>query len=355
MVQFLASLPIWMLLSIVIAVAALLAAISNIALFSVLAKIAKRTGSNIDDTLVRHLRRPTTLIFPLLVVFFILPFMAIPSDILILIRHTIEIVLIASIGWLVLETLNAFNELAIQRYNMEKADIMVRNIRTRIQLLHRISSVVVGIVTLAAIMMTIPGIRNIGASLFASAGIAGLVVGIAARPMLSNLIAGIQIVLTGPIRIDDTVIVEGEWGWIEEIRTTYVVVRTWDLRRLIVPLSYFIDRPFQNWTRVSPDLIGTIFIYTDYTVPVEEVRQELHQILKSSGIWDGKVWGLQVTNTSERTVELRALMSAPDAQKTWNLRCYVREKLIRFLQEKYPHNLPKIRNVNINYTGGNHE
>ena len=174
-------------------------------------------------------------------------------------------------------------------------------------------------------------------------GLAALVAGLAARSTFSNLIAGVQIAFTQPMRLDDVVIVEGEWGWIEEIRTTYVVVRIWDLRRLIVPLSYFIEKPFQNWTRQTADLLGTVFLYTDYTVPVEEVRQEFHRVLESSKRWDGKVWGMQVTNASERSMELRALMSAPNASVAFELRCFVREKLIQFLQEKYPQSLPKTR------------
>ena len=146
-----------------------------------------------------------------------------------------------------------------------------------------------------------------------------------------------------PIRLDDVVIVEGEWGRIEEIGTTYVVVRIWDFRRLVVPLSYFIEKPFQNWTRKSADLLGTVFIYTDYTVPVDEVRSQLHAVLQSSGLWDGKTWGLQVTNATENVVELRALMSAPDSGTAWDLRCEVREKMIKFLQEKFPDSLPKLR------------
>ena len=139
------------------------------------------------------------------------------------------------------------------------------------------------------------------------------------------------------------VIVEGEWGWVEEISFTYVVVRIWDLRRLVVPLSYFIERPFQNWTRQSADLLGTVFLYTDYSIPVEKVRKELYRILKGAHLWDGKSWGLQVTNTTEHTIELRALMSAPDSGTAWDLRCYVREKLIEFLQQNYPEGLPKTR------------
>jgi Mechanosensitive ion channel, beta-domain len=165
----------------------------------------------------------------------------------------------------------------------------------------------------------------------------------AMRPTLASLIAGVQIALTQPIRIDDVVIVEGEWGWIEEIQTTFVVIRIWDLRRLVVPLSYFIEKPFQNWTRVTADLLGTVFLYVDYTIPVEEVRQELHRLLEASGMWNGKTWGLQVTDAREHTLELRALMSAPNGPKAWDLRCYVREGLIQYLQQRHPESLPRTR------------
>jgi hypothetical protein len=165
----------------------------------------------------------------------------------------------------------------------------------------------------------------------------------AARPALSNLIAGLQLAMTQPIRIDDVVIVENEWGWIEEIRATFVVVRIWDLRRLVVPLSYFLENPFQNWTRTTSDILGTVFLYADYSVPVGAVRDELHRVLQTSDLWDRKVWGLQVTDASEHTVELRALMSATTSGRAWDLRCHVREAMLDFLQREHPQSLPRVR------------
>jgi small-conductance mechanosensitive channel len=222
-------------------------------------------------------------------------------------------------------------------------NLRARRIRTQSQVFRRIGIMGVGFVTLATMLMTFPNVRHVGVSLFASAGVAGLVAGLAARPVLTNLIAGVQIALTEPIRIDDVVIVEGEWGRIEEIAMTYVVVRIWDLRRLVVPLSYFIEKPFQNWTRATADLLGTVYIYTDYCVPVDEVRKELRRILETSGMWDGRVCVLQVTNSTDRAVELRALMSAPNSGTAWDLRCYVRERLIQFVREHYPESLPRTR------------
>ena len=240
--------------------------------------------------------------------------------------------------------IDVFEDVVSEKYKIGiHDDLRARKIQTQIHVLRRTAIVISCIVAFSIMLMTFPSIRQFGVSLFASAGIAGLVIGMAARPTLSSLLAGLQIALTEPIRLEDVVIVEGEWGWIEEITTTYVVVRIWDLRRLVVPISYFIEHPFQNWTRVTADLLGTVFLYTDYTVPVEKIRQELHRILKTTDLWDRKVWGVQVTDATPHTMEVRALMSASDSPKAWDLRCLVREKLITFLQQNYPQSLPRTR------------
>jgi small-conductance mechanosensitive channel len=192
-------------------------------------------------------------------------------------------------------------------------------------------------------LMTFPAVRHVGVSLLASAGLAGLIVGMAARSTLSNLIAGVQVALTQPIRIEDAIVLEGEWGWIEEINTTYVVVRLWDLRRLIVPLSYFIEKPFQNWTHTTTNILGTVMIYVDYTAPVQALREELRRILETTELWDKKTWALQVTDATERTIQIRALMSARNGPAAFDLRCYVRERLVQFLSDKCTLALPKQR------------
>jgi small-conductance mechanosensitive channel len=192
-------------------------------------------------------------------------------------------------------------------------------------------------------LMTFEKVRQLGTTILASAGVVGIVVGMAAQRTIATFIAGLQIAITQPIRVDDVVIVENEWGRIEEITLTYVVVRIWDLRRLIVPITYFIEKPFQNWTRISADILGTVFIYTDYTVPVDAIREQLQKILNESEHWDKKVCVLQVTSATDRTMELRALMSAADASMAWTLRCEVREKLIEFIKAEYPQALPKVR------------
>jgi hypothetical protein len=192
-------------------------------------------------------------------------------------------------------------------------------------------------------LMTFDSVRQFGISLLASAGIAGVVLGFAAQKSLGTLLAGIQIAVSQPVRLDDVVIVEGEWGRIEEITLTYVVVRIWDERRLIVPVTYFLDNAFQNWTYTSAEILGTVYIYADYSVPVEMVRKELKNILDSTDLWDGRLWSLLVTDSTERTMEMRALVSAANSSKAWDLRCLVRERLIDFLQREYPGSLPRVR------------
>ena len=265
---------------------------------------------------------------PLLAVLATLPWLAFTNTTAAKISHGLLLILIGSLGWLAIGVLNAFEDFISRKYAGEVSENLAsRQLRTQVQVLRHIAVVAVIVVTLATMLMTFPNIRHIGESLFASAGLAAVVAGLAARTALTNLLAGVQIAITQPIRLEDVVVIEGESGWIERITTTYVVVRIWDLRRLVVPLTYFIERPFQNWTRRTADLLGTVFVYTNYSVPVEDVRRELHDILKRSGLWDGKVWSLQVTNTSDRAMELRALMSAHDGGNAWDLRCHVREKL----------------------------
>ena len=202
---------------------------------------------------------------------------------------------------------------------------------------------IIGIFTLASMLMVFDSVRQFGASILASAGIAGIVVGFAAQRSIATLLAGFQIALTQPIRLDDVVIVENEWGRIEDITLTYVVVRVWDLRRLVVPITYFIEQPFQNWTRSSADILGTVFLYVDYNVPLDALRAELTRILEASRYWDGKVNVLQVTDAKEHPLEIRALASAADASAAWDLRCEIREKLIGFVQQKFPESLPRFR------------
>ncbi|MBZ0146641.1 MAG: mechanosensitive ion channel family protein [Pseudorhodoplanes sp.] len=273
-----------------------------------------------------------------------LPAAPLSPDMSALIGRTLLLAIIVLIGWAALTALAIASDLYLLRFRIDVEDnLLARKHVTQVRLFKRALEILLTLVTIAAALMTFESVRQYGVSLFASAGIAGIVVGLAARPVLSNLIAGVQIAMTQPIRIDDAVLVKNEWGWIEEITATYVVIKLWDWRRLVVPLSYFIEKPFQNWTREGAAIIGSVFIHADYSVPVERVRQKLEEIARGSKLWDGAVVNLQVTNAKERGVELRALVSSRTSPANWDLRCEVREKLIRFLQDEFPHALPRER------------
>ncbi len=324
--------------------AALIAILAHSLIFFALKRGASKTGSIVDDSFVAHARRPAFVLLPLAAIMLALPSLKLPADLLEDVRHVVGLGMIGASAWLAISLTEVFDDFISSKFKIDVSDnLLARRVHTRTRLIRRIAVIAIIIVAVSAMLMTFPGIRHIGISLFASAGIAGLIAGMAARPVLANIIAGIQLALTETIRIDDVVVLEGEWGRIEEIGPTNVVVRLWDLRYLVVPLSYFIERPFENWTHRTADILGTVFLYADYSVPIEEVRVELYRLLSTSDMWDGKTWSLQVTNATERTMELRALMSAPDSATAWNLRCHIREKLIWYLQEHYPQSLPKIR------------
>ena len=324
--------------------AILLALAAHRIVFALGKRITTREAGAFYSLLARHEEWPTRLLIPLLALLSVIPWLPLDAGVVSRLNHAVGLGLIACVAWLAVALLDVLQDYISHRHALTLSDnLAARRVHTQVQVLRHIAVVVIVVITIAIMVMTFPSVRHLGESLFASAGLAALVAGLAARTTLSTLFAGVQIALSQPIRLEDVVIVEGEWGWIEEITTTYVVVRIWDLRRLVVPLSYFIEKPFQNWTRNTADLLGTAFIYTDYTVPVNEVREELHRVLQSSGMWDGKAWGLQVTNASEHTLELRALMSAPGSSAAWDLRCYVREKLVAFLQQHHPQSLPRTR------------
>ncbi|MFH1718710.1 MAG: mechanosensitive ion channel domain-containing protein [Planctomycetota bacterium] len=321
----------------------LLGLVGHFLVFKALRKIAQRTGNALDDSLIRHCYRPLQWTIVLFAIRLVLPG-AFSGEIPTGVSHVLGLLLIAVVSWLLIKAVFVLEDFVFTRFAIDvKDNLRARKIHTQLRVLKRLVIIVVGIVALGTMLMTFPRVRQLGSAILASAGIVGIVVGMAAQRTISAFIAGLQIAFTQPIRVDDVVIVEGEWGRIEEITLTYVVVRIWDLRRLIVPITHFIEKPFQNWTRVTADILGTVFIYVDYTVPIDSVREELARILKKSELWDGKVCVLQVTNTSERTVELRALMSAADASAAWTLRCEVREKLVDFVRTKYPDALPKVR------------
>lgn len=317
--------------------------IGHLLIYRILLALARHTKGIIDDLCVKHYYRPLQWIVILLVIRLVLP-VGLSGEYLAVAKHAFSLFFIGLVSLLLVKTVYILDEYVVSRFDVDiKDNLRARKIRTQLNVLKRIVTILVCILALGTMLMTFEKVRQLGTTILASAGIIGIVVGIAAQRTIGTFIAGLQIAFTQPIRIDDVVIVENEWGRIEEITLTYVVVKIWDLRRLIVPITYFIEKPFQNWTRVTADLLGTVYVYVDYTVPVEAVRVELQKILKDSELWDGKVCVLQVTNASEHTLELRALMSTPDASTAWSLRCHVREKIVEFIQKNYPESLPKLR------------
>jgi small-conductance mechanosensitive channel len=324
--------------------AVFLALVANTLLFGLLNAWARRKSGLLAKSIVRHGRRPFAWLLPFAAVLVALPAAHLPANVMDPVQRVVGLALIAASGWLAIVCSAVIFEIVSGRYRIDVEDnLAARRVHTQAQVLHRIVIVIVSIVTLSIMLMTFPQIKHIGISLLASAGLVGLVIGTAMKSSLSSLIAGVQIAFTQPIRLEDAVVVEGEWGWIEEIATTYVIVRIWDLRRMVLPLSYFLEHPFQNWTRSSADLIGSVFFYVDYTVPVEEVRKELRRIVQGNPKWRGKVCVLQVTDATNNAIQLRALVDARDSTTAWDLRCEVREALVQFLQEKYPQGLPRVR------------
>lgn len=323
------------------------ALLASFAIYSLVFRfILRKTVAPAHPSILRRFRKPAFWLFIIAAVMLAVPAFGISDHLYGLLEHALHICFILCFAWLLVSCVYAVEDVLLRRYDMSAADnLRARRVRTQMAVMRRLALGFIGVLAIGLILYTFNHTRlwQYGAGLLASAGLASLALAAAAKSTVSNLLAGIQIAFTEPIRIDDVVIVEGQWGRIEEITTAYVVVCIWNLQRLIVPLSYFIDHPFQNWTRTSANLMGNFYIYADYTCPIEPLREELTRVLKSTNLWDGKVNVLQVTEFSQQTMQIRALMSASDSGKLWDLRCYVREKMIDFLQKNYPQCLPKQR------------
>jgi small-conductance mechanosensitive channel len=313
-------------------------------LMRALGRWGKRTETIADDAIIQHLRRPLGWLLPAAAIEALIPLLSLPKGLRDFVGHAALVIIIIGIGWVLHASLRAIEEIVSHRFDAGTGDnLRARAVHTQVRGLRNIAGFVIILVTFSFVLLTFDSVRHLGAGLLASAGIAGIVLGFAAQRSLATMLAGFQIALSQPIRTDDVVIVEGEWGHIEEITLTYVVVKLWDLRRLIVPINYFIEKPFQNWTRVSADILGTVHLHLDYTMPVAEIRAAFQRLLAESPLWDGQTWSVQVTDCTERTMEIRLLMSARNSSDVWNLRCHVREELIRFVRERYPQALPRFR------------
>src|SRR6266403_2200760 len=309
---------------------------------------AERTESLLGKVIVPILGHTLRLAVPLLGVILLLPLLRLPENWTWVTQKAFGSLLIVALSILIVRGVNAVQQALLGRHRMDVPDnLPARRIYTQVSVSRKIIVTAVVIIATGSVLMLCDPVRQFGTSILASAGIAGVVLGFAAQKTLGNVLAGIQIALTQPLLIDDIVVVEGEFGQIEEITLTYVTVRTWDSRRLILPITYFVEKPFQNWSRVSTELLGTVLLYLDYQAPLGELRKELKRLVENNPKWDRKVCGLQVTDTKQSTIEVRALVSSTDPGKSFDLRCEVREDLIEFLRRNHPESLPKVRNVDV--------
>jgi len=314
------------------------------AVLIIVKKIAGKTYPGSAALIKDYAIRPIRLLVVMAVLGMVLPITGWAADIVGLMRHVLALAMIGVCAWLLINATLAGRCLLLRYYDVSVADnLRARSVMTQVNILLRVLWVLILVLAVACMLVTFERIRQLGISMLASAGLIGIVAGFAAQRSLATLVAGIQIAITQPIRLDDVVVVEGEWGRIEEITLTYVVIRIWDERRLIVPITQFLERSFQNWTRTSAHILGTVFLWTDYTVPLASLRRELERIVANSSLWDRRVCLLQVTEAGEHALQLRALVSASDSGKCWDLRCEVREKLLEYMQEMYPEALPRLR------------
>jgi small-conductance mechanosensitive channel len=309
-----------------------------------LAAWAAKTESKFDDLFVPLIGKSLRVIVPVVGIIFALPVLNLSPEYAGLLSKGTSILLIVAVALISFQAVNIGEKAVLTRYDITVADnLHARKIYTQVHVLGKTLYVIIGLFTVASILMLFEEMRRFGTSILASAGVVGIIIGFAAQKTISNLFAGFQLAMTQPIRLDDVVIVEGEWGRIEEITLTYVVIHIWDDRRLVVPLSYFIEKPFQNWTRASAELLGSVFVWVDYSLPLDETRRALKEIIESNPLWDKRFWNLQVTDATEKTMQIRVLATAADSSKSWDLRCDIREKLIAYVQKSHPQSLPQLR------------
>jgi small-conductance mechanosensitive channel len=326
--------------------AIVLANVVHYVLFRVLRR-KEAEGKGLGWGLQRYLSHPARAIFFLTCFLIVLPTIpGLPDSLQSILRQSFIMAIVAALGWFAVGCVYVFQSATLRRYDLTaENNVQARRVHTQFQLFRRMLISFIVIIDIGALLWTFndPRIWHYGSGLLASAGIASLVLATAAKSTAANFLAGLQIALTEPIRIDDVVVVQGEWGRIEEINSAYVVIKIWDQRRLIVPLSYFIENSFANWTRESSDILGTAFLYVDYSIPVEDLRQQLNTVVHASPLWDKRVCGLQVTNLTDRSMELRCLMSSRNSSESFDLRCLVREQMTAWIQQNHPSAFPTTR------------
>lgn len=298
-----------------------------------------------DDLLVPLIARSVRILLPVIGVFLSLQIFALPSEYAHIANRGVGIMLIVSVALILIQSVGFGEKAILKRFDITAANnLEARKVYTQVHVISKALYFLISIFTVASILMLFEQVRHFGASILASAGVVGVILGFAAQKTIANLFAGFQLAMTQPIRIDDVVVVEGQWGRIEEITLTYVIIRIWDERRLVVPLSYFNEKPFENWTRVSANLLGSVMLWVDYTLPLEEARLFLKGVIESHPLWDKRFWNLQVTDATEKSMQIRVLVTSMDSSKNFDLRCHVREALIVFIQKQHPQSLPQVRN-----------
>ena len=306
----------------------------------------KHTDYSLFLSAIQHFSRPMNHFVPLFMLNLIEPLMILSPRYDVILTRTVEIALIISFAIVLMSAMNVFEDYIYHTYDLNKEDnLKERKIRTQIQFIRKVLGTLIVFITIAIILLSFDNVRKIGAGLLTGVGIGGIIIGFAAQKSLGNLLAGFQIAFTQPIRIDDVLVVEGEWGRVEDITLTYVVLNIWDQRRLILPINYFIEKPFQNWTRSTSEILGTVFLYLDYTTPIDALRTEFERLLGTTKLWDKRVHNIQVTDAKVNCIELRVLVSARNSSNAFDLRCYIREQLIKFIKDNYPESLPLNRVV----------
>ncbi|UII28126.1 mechanosensitive ion channel family protein [Fulvivirga maritima] len=315
-------------------------------MFKVLKHYTRTQDRILFGSLKRRLQGSLFLFFPCIVLHIAIGYLYLDPQYVGITKKILEVVIIISIAIILIRLIGVVEDVLFAKYDMSKADnLKARKARTQIIYVKKMAMVVVAVIAVAVILLSFDSVRKYGATILTGAGVAGIIIGFALQKTLANLFAGIQIAFTQPIKIDDAVVLENEWGWIEEINLTYVVVRIWDMRRLVLPITYFTETPFQNWTRTTAQILGTVFLYVDYTLPLDPLRKHFEEVLAGTDLWDKDAKAFQITDTSERTMTVRLLMTAKNSPTAFDLRCHVREHMIDFIQKNYPQCLPQTRAV----------
>jgi len=304
----------------------------------------EQSSYSLFRSFIRRFNRVLSIFIPLVIFNSLLPFSHFNTTTLRAVSRLNEILLVAFFAVALIQAIKVFEDYLYHRFDVNKENnLRERKVRTQIVFIRKVVVTIIILVSLAIILLSFESMQKIGAGLLTGVGVGGIIIGFAAQKSLGNLLAGFQIAFTQPIRMDDVLVVEGEWGRVEEINLTYVVVNIWDKRRLVLPITYFIEKPFQNWTRTTAEILGTVFIYTDFTIPVQQLREKLTALLTGHPLWDGQVNVLQVTDFKEQTMEIRCLMSCRNSGQAFDLRCYIREKMIEYIRTNFPDALSKTR------------